>query len=163
MSTQALRALNKYRRVKPAFVTISDKELMTQGMTAMIGSPFVCMCNLQNSLDILRKSVELSSQLEDSSDDADVLGIIAISYTDRERLGRGVWEVVSGVQRILLCMLQKGNLQNSQNVLHKSLGLPSDLEDISGDADIVGASGSPLHRLETPRKYIWATPAGCDD
>ena len=111
---------------------------MSQGMTATIGSPFVCMCTLQNSLDVLPKSVELSSDLEDSSDIADVLGSNAKTYTDCKRLKeKDIWEAVSGVQRLLLCMLQIGNLQNSLNALYKSLGLCSDSEDTSRDADVL--------------------------
>lgn len=38
-------------------------------------------------------------------------------------------------------MLQDGNLQGCLDALHKSMGLSTDLEDISGDADVLGAIG----------------------
>ena len=38
-------------------------------------------------------------------------------------------------------MLQDGNLQGCLDALHKSMGLSTDLEDSSGDADVLGAIG----------------------
>lgn len=40
-----------------------------------------------------------------------------------------------------MCILQDGALQSSLDALHKSLGLSSDLEDSSGDVDVLGAIG----------------------
>ena len=44
-------------------------------------------------------------------------------------------------------MLQRGSLQASLDALHKSLGLSSDLEDSSGDVDVLGAIGDTYTEL----------------
>ena len=44
-------------------------------------------------------------------------------------------------------VLQRGSLQASLDALHKSLGLSSDLEDSSGDVDVLGAIGDTYTEL----------------
>lgn len=44
-------------------------------------------------------------------------------------------------------MLQGGKLQDSLDALQKSLGLSSDLEDTSGDVDVLGAIGDTYTEL----------------
>ena len=47
----------------------------------------------------------------------------------------------------LKLVLQRGSLQASLDALHKSLGLSSDLEDSSGDVDVLGAIGDTYTEL----------------
>ena len=70
------------------FVTVSDKGLVIQGMPATIGSLFVCMRAPQNRLNVLRKSLGLTSNIDYSSRDADVSG--GIGDTDA---GHGTLEM----------------------------------------------------------------------
>ena len=55
-------------------------------------------------------------------------------------------------------MLQSGRLQQSLDALHSSMGLSSDLEDTSGDADVLGAIGDTYTELGELEKAAEASP-----
>ena len=55
-------------------------------------------------------------------------------------------------------MLQSGRLQKSLDALHSAMGLSSDLEDTSGDADVLGAIGDTYTELGDLEKAAEASP-----
>ena len=55
-------------------------------------------------------------------------------------------------------MLQGGRLQDSLDALQRSLGLSSDLEDTSGDVDVLGAIGDTFTELGDLEKAAEVEP-----